>query len=251
MQRVAIVTGATSGIGAATAKVLASQGYAVVATGRRTARLRALKSEVTQAGGEIVTVPGDVTDDQLAARLFRAAEKAWRRSVDTYVLCAGHGLPGTLLNSDAALWQRLMEVNYLAVARQLRECAAIFVRDADTDAKPRPRDIVVIGSTIGRHVSAFNPVYGSTKFAVHSLVEALRQETCSSRIRVTLIEPGFVHSEFQRVAGYDPDWFGEIEKQSGPLLEAIDVAEAVQFVLSRPAHVHVDDIRIRPTRQKI
>lgn len=126
----------------------------------------------------------------------------------------------------------------------------MFTKQAEADGGSQVRDIVVIGSTVGRQVSAANPVYGSTKFAVHSLVEALRQEVCALNIRVTLIEPGFVRSGFQEAAGYDTAWFEGVAAASGPLLVPEDVAEVVQFVLDRPKHVHLDDIRLRPTRQK-
>jgi NADP-dependent 3-hydroxy acid dehydrogenase YdfG len=109
----------------------------------------------------------------------------------------------------------------------------------------------VIGSTVGREVSARNPVYGSTKFALHSLVESLRRAVSASGVRVTLIEPGFVRSGFQDSAGYDREWFADVERASGPLLVPDDVARVVRFVVEQPPHVHVDDIRLRPTRQVV
>ncbi|ATS51818.2 SDR family NAD(P)-dependent oxidoreductase [Xanthomonas citri pv. phaseoli var. fuscans] len=113
------------------------------------------------------------------------------------------------------------------------------------------QDIVVIGSTVGRTLSAGNPVYGATKFALHSLVESLRQELASSLIRVTLIEPGFVRSGFQQSAGYDMNAFDTLERDLGPFLSAEDVARSIRFVLDQPPHVHIDDIRLRPTRQRV
>ena len=102
---------------------------------------------------------------------------------------AGRGLPGTVLGSDPARWEEMLSANYLAVLRQLRACAERFVALAKGDGGRQARDIVVLGSTVGRQVSAANPVYGSTKFALHSLVEALRQEVCGYGVRVSLIEP--------------------------------------------------------------
>lgn len=257
-QRVAMVTGASSGIGAATVRALAGRGWAVVATARRGDRLAKLAAE----GGDVLAAPGDITDPGLTDALFAAAIARWRRPVDTFVHCAGIGLPGSLLGSDEARWRELYEVNVLAAARQLRAAAAALRRAwapdvehteayHDTRSAGTVRDIVVVGSTVGRQVSPANPVYGSTKFALHGITEGLRQEVCGEGIRTTLIEPGFVRSEFQETAGYDMGWFGEVEREYGPLLAPDDVARTILFVVEQPPHVHLDTVRIRPTRQKL
>lgn len=243
--RVAMVTGATSGIGEATTRLFAKHGYAVVAGGRRRDRL----DELVAGGGEVLAVPGDVTDPRTVPAMFDAAHGRWGRVPDIAVLCAGLGLPGTVLTSDPTLWAELAETNYLSVLRQLRDCADRMTGDEGTGGTT-VSDIVVVGSTVGRQVSSANPVYGATKFAVHSLVDALRQEVCRRGVRVSLIEPGFVRTGFQGTAGYDPVWFDEVDRDNGPLLTADDVAAAIAFVVAQPPHVHVDDLRIRPTRQK-
>jgi NADP-dependent 3-hydroxy acid dehydrogenase YdfG len=245
--RIAIVTGASSGIGRAIAARLARHGTRVVATARREAPLTALAAEAPP--GTLLPVAADMVRPGATERLLAAAEREWGPA-DLFVASAGRGLPGTVLGSDPGQWGDVVNANYLAVLHQLRACAQRFRDDAGKDDPPGVRDIVVIGSTAGRQVSAANPVYGSTKFAVHSLVEALRQEVCGYGIRVTLIEPGFVRSGFQRAAGYDPAWFAAVAEENGPLLVPDDVAEVVEFVAGRPAHVHLDDIRMRPTRQK-
>ncbi len=186
INRTAIVTGATSGIGAAVTRRLVEDGARVVANGRRQPRLTALEALWPGPQRPVLGVVGDATDAGLIDRLFDAARDAWDRQPDLFVLCAGHGLPGTLLRSDPAKWAELFEVNCLAALRQLRACAERFVAAAQDDQREggredaRVRDIVVIGSTIGRQVSAFNPIYGATKFALHSVVEALRQEIAST-----------------------------------------------------------------------
>lgn len=249
-RRVAVVTGASSGIGRAVAAALAARDVDVVAAGRREDRLKALAEELAGQPGSVVTATGDIADPGHTAALLATARDAWGPA-SIFVASAGRGLPGTVLGSDDARWAELLEVNYLAILRQLRECAADFVAQARADGASRARDIVVIGSTVGRQISAANPVYGSTKFAVHSLVEALRQEVCAFNIRVTLIEPGFVRSGFQEAAGYDMEWFASVAEEFGPLLEPEDVAAVVAFVVGQPMHVHLDDIRLRPTRQKV
>jgi NADP-dependent 3-hydroxy acid dehydrogenase YdfG len=205
--RVAIVTGASSGIGRAVTCHFVQRGMRVVAAGRNAAQLGKLVDALAGQPGAVLPVRGDMTEPGHTEELLAAADQRW-------------------------------------------EAPTIFVASARQDGGRQARDIVVIGSTVGRQVSAANPVYGSTKFALHSLVEALRQEICAYGIRVTLIEPGFVRSGFQEAAGYDMEWFERVAEEYGPLLTPDDVAETITFVVERPRHVHLDDIRLRPTRQK-
>lgn len=244
--RVVLVSGATAGIGASTVRLMAGNGVRVVAAGRRMHRLAELSQE-PGCEARIACVRADATEPGYVEKLFGASCEAFQCEPGVFVLAAGHGLPGTLLGSNPERWEDLLETNYLAVLRQLRDCARLWLQAQTTNGV---RDMVVIGSTIGRQVSDFNPVYGSTKFAVHSVVEALRREVCGSGIRVTLIEPGFVKSEFQQAAGYDMKWFEAIESDIGPLLTPDDVARVIEFVVQQPGHVHIDDVRIRPTRQR-
>ncbi|WP_369173055.1 SDR family oxidoreductase [Streptomyces sp. R28] len=248
--RIAVVTGASSGIGRAVASAFTRQGIHVLAAGRSGDRLAAVQAELAGRPGTVVPHSGDMTHAAYTEELLAAAEREWGPAT-IFVASAGQGLPGTVLGSDANRWEELIEANYLAILRQLRATASEFKKHAEADGGRQVRDIVVIGSTVGRQISAANPVYGSTKFAVHSLVEALRQEVCTHNIRVTLIEPGFVRSGFQEAAGYDMEWFEAVAEQSGPLLVPEDVASVIDFVVSRPTHVHLDDIRLRPTRQKV
>ncbi|MER5950163.1 SDR family oxidoreductase [Streptomyces sp. NPDC001904] len=248
--RIAVVTGASSGIGRAVTTNFARRGINVVAAGRRAEQLDAVQTEAANFPGSVLPFAGDMTGHAYTEELLAAAEREWAAPADIFVASAGRGLPGTVLGSDAGQWEELVEANLLAIMRQLRTTAAEFVKQAEADSGSRVRDIVVIGSTVGRQVSAANPVYGATKFAVHSLVEALRQEVCAHNIRVTLIEPGFVRSGFQDTAGYDTAWFEAVAEQNGPLLVPEDVASVIEFVVGRPIHVHLDDIRLRPTRQK-
>jgi len=247
--RVGIVTGASSGIGRAVTCHFVAHGMRVVAAGRNAGQLSKLADELAGQPGEVLPVRGDMTGPGYAEELLAAADQRWG-APSVFVACAGQGLPGTVLGSDPARWDEMVSANYLAVLRQMRACAERFVALARGDGGRQARDLVVLGSTVGRQVSAANPVYGSTKFALHSLVEALRQEVCGYGIRVSLIEPGFVRSGFQEAAGYDMEWFERVAQENGPLLTPDDVAETVAFVVGRPPHVHLDDIRIRPTRQK-
>lgn len=247
--RTALVTGASAGIGQATARVLADIGYGLVIGGRREERLSALTRELAAKSVKVKSVVGDVRSDPVVEQMLAAALEEWGRVPDAFVLCAGSGLPGTVLTSDPEKWVDLFDTNLLSVLRQLRAVGNAFTEGCRRDG--RVRDIVIIGSTVGRVISRRNPVYGATKFAVHSLTEALRREVCDAGLRVSLVEPGFVVSEFQSTAGYDMEWFETIAEEFGPLLAPTDVARTVAFILDQPPHVHVDNVRIRPARQQV
>jgi NADP-dependent 3-hydroxy acid dehydrogenase YdfG len=250
-QRVAGVTGATSGIGEATVARLVEAGMRVIANGRRQEKLEALEAQLHGAPGRMRSVPGDIRDAGIINNMFRTSRESFGVEPSVMVLSAGGGQPGTLLTSDAGRWESLFETNVLALMSQMREISLLWKKGAAREAGITVCDLVVIGSTIGRSVSAFNPVYGATKFALHSLVEALRQELCQEGIRVSLIEPGFVKSGFQESSGYDMNWFGQVERDLGPLLSPQDIARIVEFIIGSPPHVHIDDVRVRPIRQKV
>lgn len=249
--RVAVVTGASAGIGEAVARSLAGGGAGVVINARREARLARLCEELSPGGERAVAHAGDAGDARVVEGMLDRARDHFGREADLVVVNAGRGLSGSVLTSDPGQWEEMIRTNLLGAAHLMRAAAGRMLADLEgADWRERPRDIVVIGSNVGRHISPFSSMYGSTKFAVNSLAEALRREVGPRGIRVTLIEPGFVKSEFQGVAGYDPEWFEGVLTKIGPVLEPEDVARAVGFVASQPAHVHVSDVLVRPTRQE-
>ena len=247
----AVVTGASSGIGRATVTRLVENGMEVIANGRRHEALQELESQLNQASRRVYAISADIRDTGLVEGMFRASLEYFEVEPSVLVLSAGGGQPGTLLSSDPTRWAALFETNVLALMRQMREVATLWRKSPPVAETHSIRDLVIIGSTVGRTLSAFNPVYGATKFALHSLVEALRQELCRDGIRVSLVEPGFVKTGFQAAAGYDMTWFGQIEEDIGSLLSPEDVARIVEFIVTSPPHVHIDDVRVRPTRQKV
>lgn len=252
-QRVAIVTGASAGIGEAVARDLAASGASVVLNARRADRLVEIAAEIDNRTGRkaAATAPGDCADPAVIDAMFAVAESAFGRSADLVVVNAGRGLDGSVLTSDAEQWEELVRTNLLGAARIMRAAAERMLEAVpDADWQKHPRDIIVIGSVVGRHVSPFSSAYGSTKFAVHGLAEGLRREVAARGVRVTLIEPGFVVSEFQGVAGYDPQWVKTVFDKIGPVIEPADVARTISFVASQPAYVHLSDVLIRPTRQE-
>lgn len=242
--KTAIITGASSGIGQATAVTLARAGAAVVLHARRQERLQAVAAEITAAGGHALVVAGDATRAEDLDRLVDAT-LAWEeggRKLDIAVVNAGRGLSGSLLTSDEAQWETVYQINVLGAARLMRRAAQRMVEQ-------KSGDIVVIGSVVGRHISPVSGVYGSTKFAVEGLAEGLRREVCSQGVRVSLVMPGVLLSGFQEVAGYDPSAFNKWASQFGKLLEPQAIADGIAWLLSLPPEIHVSDITIRPTGQ--
>lgn len=249
--RIAIITGASAGIGEAVAREFIGQSAQVVLNARREERLAALCLEF---GAEDATmVAGDCVDDATLERMFEAARNEFGREADCVVINAGRGLKGSVTDSDMAQWEEVIRTNYIGAAKMLRAAAKYLSRASEGKSgaalMARPRDIVVIGSNVGRNLSPFSSMYGSTKFAVHSLAEGARRELGPKGIRVTLIEPGFVKSEFQDVAGYDPKWVDGIFDKIGPVLSPRDVAKTIAFVVGQPGHVHLNEVMMRPTRQ--
>ncbi len=249
--RVAIVTGASAGIGEAVARSLANAGARVVINARRVERLESLRGAIETSGGKAAVCAGDASDADVVERLFTTADEAFGSSADLVVVNAGRGLSGSVLTSDPAQWDEMVRVNVLGAAHLMRRASERMMADIDRrgDWRSHPHDIVVLGSTVGRHISPFSSMYGSTKFGVNSLAEALRREVGPAGIRVSLIEPGIVKSEFQQVAGYDAEKFGALMEKMGPVLEPDDIARAINFICEQPSHVAIGDVVIRGTRQ--
>lgn len=255
--RIAIVTGASAGIGEAVAEELVSRGARVVINARRAARLDDLKARLESSYGKnaheprVVVVAGDCAEESVIASMFDAAESSFGKPADLVVVNAGRGLAGSVVTSDKGEWEEMIRTNLIGAASLMRVAAERMVLAAEKgDWTQQPRDIVVLGSVVGRHISPFSSMYGSTKFGVHSLAEALRREIGPKGVRVTLVEPAVVVSEFQRVAGYTDELVEGFEEKFGPLLVPGDIARAIGFIAGQPAHVHVSDVVVRSTRQE-
>ena len=241
--RRALVTGASAGIGRATALDLAAAGAAVVVSARRAGRLEELAREIESAGGTAFALPADAADTAAVDRLWADATDKLGGAPDLVVVNAGRGLQGGVLSSDESVWEGMVRLNVLG-AMHLMKIAAEALESADG-----PRDVFVLGSVVGTNVSPFSGVYGATKFAVEAAAEALRREVGKSGVRVTVIKPGIVASEFQEVAGYDHETFGSVVEKFGRVLDPGDVARCVRFAAGQPAHVHVNVLTVRPVGQ--
>jgi len=244
--RIAIVTGATSGIGEATAKRFVAAGYGVVGNGRNGVKLAALEKEL---GHAFVGVEGDAAGDAVINMLFAAAQEHFGRQVDIVVANAGRGLGGSVTEADLSQFEDVLSINVTGTLKLLQQAARRMVLRQQTAFPQSASDIVVVGSVVGRNISPFSAVYGATKFAVHALTEGLRREVGPQGVRVSLVEPGIVISGFQEVAGYSKTLVDNFHDRFGPLLYGEDVANAIHCIVSQPPHVHISDLVVRPTRQ--
>ena len=244
--RVAVVTGATSGIGEATARKFVAAGFGVVGNGRNAAKLASLEMELGSAFGGVA---GDAALDAVLERLFTSAHERFGRAADIVVANAGRGLGGSVSDADLGRFDEVLRINVCAVLALLQKAALRMVSAQENGFPRSAADIVIIGSVVGRHVSPFSAVYGATKFAVHALAEGLRREVGPKGVRVSLVEPAVTLSGFQAGAGYSHEQVRTFEERFGPLLVGDDVANAIHYIVTRPPHVHVSDMVVRPTRQ--
>jgi NADP-dependent 3-hydroxy acid dehydrogenase YdfG len=244
--RIAIVTGATSGIGEATARKFAAAGFGVVGNGRNAAMLAAIEKEI---GPAFRGVAGDASENTVLEQLFAAAKERFGKPVDIVVANAGRGLGGSVKDADLSQFDEMIKINVTGTLALLQK-AARKMADGQQSVYPKSAaDIVIVGSVVGRHISPFSAVYGATKFAVHALAEGLRREVGPKGVRVSLIEPGVVLSGFQAVSGYSDEMVDDFKEKFGPLLRGEDVANAIHYVVTQPPHVHISDMIVRPTRQ--
>ena len=244
--RIAIVTGATSGIGEATARKFIAAGFGVIGNGRNAAKLGELEREL---GAAFRGVAGDAGSSAVVDELFAASVAHFGKPATIVVANAGRGLGGSVKDADLSQFEEMLRTNVTGVTLLLQRAARELVPLQEAAFPHSAADIVVIGSVVGRHISPFGAVYSATKFAVHALTESLRREIGPKGVRVSLVEPGVVVSGFQAVAGYGEDTAKLFNDRFGPLLYGAEIAEAIQFVVSQPPHVHVSDIVVRPTRQ--
>jgi NADP-dependent 3-hydroxy acid dehydrogenase YdfG len=244
--RIAAVTGATSGIGEATARKFIDAGFGVVGNGRNATKLAALEKEI---GPAFCGVAGDAADNIVLEELFSSAGERFGRMPDIVVANAGRGLGGSVKDADLSQFESLLKINVTGALALLQKAAQKMVATQQNVFPESAADIVIIGSVVGRHVSPFSGVYGASKFAVHALAEGLRREVGPEGVRVSLVEPGMVQSGFQAGAGYSDEMVQNLEEKFGPLLIGDDVANAILYIVTQPPHVHISNITVRPTRQ--
>jgi len=243
---VALVTGASSGIGAATASVLAVQGAAVALAARRKERLDALAADIREQGGTALVLECDITDQaQAAGAVERTAAELGR--LDTLINNAGVMLLGPAAGAPLSEWQRMVDLNVLGLL-YCAHAALPHLLQAAQDAPRQVADMVNISSVAGRAARNGNGVYSLTKFGIGAFSESLRQELAKRYVRVSLVEPGATATE---LASHNrPEILESIRSQFGQRMPAEDIADAIGYIVTRPRHVAVNEMLIRPTEQE-
>jgi len=245
-ETVALVTGASSGIGAATASVLAAQGAAVALVARRRDRLDALAGDIRDQGGTALVLEGDITDqEQAAGAVERTVGELGR--LDTLVNNAGVMLLGPAAGAPLSEWQRMVDLNVLGLL-YCAHAALPHLLQAAQDAPRQVADMVNISSVAGRAARNGNGVYSLTKFGIGAFSESLRQELAGRYVRVCLVEPGATATE---LASHNrPEILESIRSQFGQRMQAEDIADAIRYIVTRPRHLAVNEMLIRPTEQE-
>jgi NADP-dependent 3-hydroxy acid dehydrogenase YdfG len=241
--RVAAITGASSGIGEATALAFAREGAAVALGARRSDRIEELARRIEGDGGRAAAIAVDVTDEQRAHAFVRQAHERLG-GLDALINNAGLMLLGPIEGADTDAWRRMVDVNVLGLL-YCTQAALPLMRDGGGG------NVVNISSVAGRVGNPGSAVYNATKWAVVGFSEALRKEAAPSNVRVTCIEPGYVRTELQ---GHNEDpgvrqAIDRMEEEIGEVLEADDIAEAILHAVAAPPRVAINEMLIRPAGQ--
>jgi NADP-dependent 3-hydroxy acid dehydrogenase YdfG len=245
---VALVTGASSGIGEATARELAARGAAVSLVARRTERLEALAQELRASGATASTVTADVTQREAAeAAVQRTVDELGR--LDVLINNAGVMLLGPIADAPVEEWERMVQINVMGLLYCAKAALPHLLEAADGEPR-RTADLVNVSSVAGRLVRLGSGVYNATKHAVGAFSESLRQEVTGRHVRVSLVEPGAVATEL--VDHNRPEIQEGLNRRFASMqrLEAQDIADAIAYIVTRPRHVAINEILIRPTEQE-
>jgi NADP-dependent 3-hydroxy acid dehydrogenase YdfG len=243
---VALVTGASSGIGAATAVALSAHGATVAVVARRKDRLEALAADIRDRGGTALVLVADITDTHQAADAVERTVAELGR-LDTLVNNAGVMLLGPALDAPLAEWQQMVELNVLGALYCAHAAMPHLVRAAE-DGPRRVADMVNISSVAGRFARNGNGAYALTKFGMGAFSESARQELAKRYVRVSLVEPGATATE---LAGHNrPEVLESIRNQFGQTMHAEDVADAITYIVTRRREVAINEVLIRPTEQE-
>ncbi len=244
MKKTVLITGATSGIGEATARAFAEEGFAVIITGRRTERLQQLKAELKeQFGAEVCVASFDVRDEAMCNAALEALPEKF---ADIDILVNNAGLAAGLehLNEgSSADWNAMIDTNVKGLLYISRAVANRMIQNG------KRGHIVNLGSTAGTQVYENGNVYCATKHAVHALSQGMRIDFLRHGIRVTEIRPGMVETEFSIVRFHgDKNRADGVYKGLKPLTGE-DIAEAILWATTQPDHVHINEIVLTPTAQ--
>ncbi|WAP59943.1 SDR family oxidoreductase [Streptomyces sp. S465] len=241
----ALVTGASSGIGAATAVALARQGADLAVVARRTERLEGLAATVREEGRSCAVLTADLRNAEQARQCVEDAVERCGR-LDVLVNNAGYATTGAVEESDPDGWRRMIDLNVEAVLQTSRQALPHLLRAA-SDGPRGVADLVNVSSTAGRVPRGNNSVYSATKHAVGAFSEALRQEVTARGVRVGLVEPGMTATELTTA-----DWASAVARgmPRESWLRPEDIARSIAFMVTQPPHAAVNEILVRPTAQE-
>ncbi len=241
--KVALITGASSGIGEATALALAAEGAAVAIAARREERLQDLVKRITDNGGKAYPIVADVVEEKQANEIVQKAQRELGR-VDILVNNAGVMLLGMIEGANTEDWRRMINTNVLGLMYATHAAIPIMKQQGGGH-------IVNISSVAGRTARAGSGVYNASKWGVVAFSESLRQEVLKYKIRVTIIEPGAVATELtQHITDPAAKKGSEDFTKSITPLESEDIAAAIVYAVTQPQRVDVNEILIRPTEQE-
>lgn len=244
---VALVTGASSGIGAAAARSLAAEGAAVALVARRKDRLDELAAEITGNGGKALVIEADITEQpQAADAVARTVAELGR--LDTVVNNAGVMLLGPAATAPLEEWQRMVAINVNGLL-YVTYAALPHLTKAAEDAPRQVADVVNISSVAGRVARSGSAVYNLTKHGVGAFTESLRQEFSPKHVRVSVVEPGSTKTELRE--HLRPEIREAQEKRFAGVqtMDAEDIADAITYIVTRPRHLAINEMLIRPTEQ--
>jgi NADP-dependent 3-hydroxy acid dehydrogenase YdfG len=245
---VALITGASSGIGEATALALAAQGAAVAVAARRKDRLDELVARIAGEGGKAIAIEADVTSrDQATAAVERTVTELGR--LDTLVNNAGVMLLGPIVDAPVEEWDRMIALNLQGLLH-CSHAALPHLLSATEDSPRQVADLINISSVAGRVARVGSGVYNLTKWGVGAFSESLRQEVTKRSVRVALVEPGAVATELTdhlrpEIRDAATQRFEGVDR-----LHAEDIADAIAYIVTRPRRVAVNEMLVRPTDQE-
>ncbi len=243
---VVLVTGASSGIGAATSASLAAQGATVALAARRKDMLDGVAAGIRDKGGTALVLESDITDEQQATGAVERTVAELGR-LDILVNNAGVMLLGPVVDAPLSEWQRMVELNVLGLLYTAHAALPHLLRAAE-DGPRHVADMVNISSVAGRAARSGNGVYSLTKFGIGAFSESLRQEVTGRYVRVSLVEPGATATE---LASHNrPEVLESIRTQFGQRMDAADIADAITYIVTRPRHVAINEMLVRPTEQQ-
>lgn len=244
---VALVTGASSGIGEATALALAGLGATVVLVARRQSRLEQLAATIGARGGQTLVLPLDITDQVQAREAVDRAVSAFGR-LDTVVNNAGVMLLGPVVDAPTEEWDRMVSLNLMGLLYVAHAALPHLLQAADAGDR-KVADLVNVSSVAGRRTNALSGVYSLTKYGVGAFTEALRQEVTGRHVRVSVVEPGAVNTELRD--HLRPEIREQLLRRAQfEALEAEDIADAIAYIITRPRRMAINELLVRPTGQE-